>query len=256
MSLNDVNDDLGTAQEPYKCVAVVPVHGRLPLLKHTIQRLYKKNGCYRVICVGDGQEEKKLCESLGAVWVSYSNKPLGAKWNAGFLAAKQYNPHSCLYVGSSDWLSDNWIDKTKEFVEKYDLIGVPGCYFLDVNNVFRLVYWPGYEGTRADESIGIGRILSRNLLEKLNWMPFDNKIDGSLDRSMKDRAAKFGISDFMVPDNSIHAVSISTNLWENKHKFEHHWSGMLKSEKIVQISNFLTEYFPEAYEFHASIRKS
>lgn len=41
-----------------KVVAVIPIKGRLPLLRFTIQRLLNKNGLTEVICVGSKDEQK------------------------------------------------------------------------------------------------------------------------------------------------------------------------------------------------------
>lgn len=243
------NDDMAGCKEPFNVVAVIPVHGRLPLLPLTIRRLYETNECYKVICVGDGVEEKRICEEAGALWVPHQNKPLGSKWNRGFEAAEWFNPHAVLYVGSSDWLSRNWIETMKPHVQLNQMAGVPGCHFMDIQEKIRLVNWKGYVGKRSDETIGIGRMLSRELLEKIKWKPFDNIKNDSLDRSMKDNCKKVGVSDFMVYDQSLKAVSISTGLWDNKHHFSHHWNNMLPSEKIFEFDEFLWE-FPEAKQLH------
>jgi hypothetical protein len=243
--MSDANDDLGTAQAPYRVVAVIPVHERLELLPHTISRLYRKNGVHKVICVGDGMAEKAICEQFGAYWVPFQNKPLGAKWNAGFIAARQFNADAVLYVGSSDWLSDNWITTMKPLVNQHQMVGVPGCHFIDIAHKLRLVYWPGYTGERSNETIGIGRMLSKDLLDKINWTPFDDKKDSSLDRSMKDRAERIGVKEYFVKNDELKALSISTYKWINKHKFEMHWNNQLPSEKIEDPSLFINQFFPE-----------
>jgi hypothetical protein len=247
MTYDEINDDLAHAKQPYKVVACLAVHGRLPLLEHTIRRLYLKNGCHKVICSGDGLEEKQLCESLGAIWVAHSNKPLGAKWNTSFQKAKDYDPDAVLFVGSSDWVSDNWISVMHPHVEQYGFVGVPGCYLADIGETIRLCNWKGYKGyrkDREDESIGIGRMLSRRLLDAIGWQPFNHTLDNSLDRSMKDNAAKHGFVDWMINDERLKALSISTNKWANKHQFAMHWTGMIPSEIIEDQSSFLQE-FPE-----------
>ena len=94
----------------HEIVAVMAVRGRLPLLKYTVQRLLQKNGCMAVVCVGDSDDEQRVCQEAGAHFVFHDNEPLGAKWNAGFIYAQKLNPKGCLFVGSSDWLSDNWPD--------------------------------------------------------------------------------------------------------------------------------------------------
>lgn len=244
----DPFDDLALAQKPYRVVAALPVHGRIPLLKQTIERLYKKNGCYKVVCAGDGLKEQRLCQSLGAVWVQAPNKPLGNKWNQAFLRAKDFKPDAVLYVGSSDWLSDNWIEKTRPYIEQHGITGVPGCHFGDIpkRGKIRIVYWPGYIGERSNESIGIGRMLSAKLLDLINWRPFDPTKDRSMDACMKAKCAAVGYKDFFVRED-IKAMSISTDQWGNMHQFNDHWNNVLPSDKIEDVDAFLKD-FPEAYQ--------
>jgi|SRR6478609_2192276 len=243
----DVNDDLANAKPPFKVVACIPVFGRKPLLEHTIRRLYQKNGVHKVICAGDQHEDRKLCESLGAHWVAYKNKPLGMKWNAAFQAAEQFNPDACLFVGSSDWISDNWIYKMEPLVKEFDLIGTAGCYFLHIGNDFKLCDWPGYEGRRKGESIGIGRTISRKLLDKLHFKPFEDNIDSSLDYSMISRSNKVAAKVHMTVNAELKSLSISTDRWHNKHNFMHHWTNVLKSEIVDNPEPWLKENFPEAF---------
>lgn len=251
----DPFDDLGTAKSPFKVVACIPIYGRGPLLPHTIGRLLKKNDVYKVICVGDQHQDRKICEAAGAHWVHYRNKPLGAKWNVAFAEAKKFNPDACLYVGSSDWLSDNWIHLMRPYLEKHNFVGTPGCHFLDINSTLRLCNWKGYTNNRKNETIGIGRLLSADLLSKLHWRPFNDVMDRSLDWSMKINASKYGITDFMVRDQRLKAVSLSTNQWGNKHSFEDHWSGSMArdSEKINNVKEFLDLNFPEAFHLYENI---
>lgn len=241
-----VGDDLGTAKEPFRVVACVPVFGRGPLVEQTIKRLYNKNGVYRVICSGSEADDKIVCEKAGAVWVQHRNQPLGAKWNAAFKEAKKYNPHACLFAGSSDWLSDNWLDELCPFLDDYDLIGVPGCHFLHLADEPLLCNWKGYTNGRKGESIGIGRLLSRQLLERLQYAPFHPEINNSLDNSMQQNSTKHAARIHMVDSSKIKAVSISTNLWSNKHQFSDHYLGRLPSEKIMDVNNFIETNFPEA----------
>lgn len=252
----DIMDDMAGAQRPFRVVAAVACHGRLPLLEHTIRRLYVKNGCYKVIVSGDGPEEKKLCESLGAVWTPRRNKPLGLKWNSAFEVAKDYNPDAVLFVGSSDWICSDWISIMRPYVEQYGFAGVPGCSLADIAETVRVCHWPGYDGyraERADETIGIGRMLSRRLCEAMDWLPFDSALDNSLDRSMKDRAAKFGFTDYMVMDSRLNALSLSTPLWLNKHRFEMHWLNQIPSEKEADPEGWIKLNFPEAIELHKNL---
>jgi hypothetical protein len=229
-----------------KTIAIIPVHNRLPLLKIGIKRLIEVNNVH-VICVGS-EAERKVCEQAGAEYVYHENQPLGKKWNAGFIAAGRHNPDACLYIGSSDWLSADWLLNALPMLEEYDLVGQAGCHFMDVNKQgtstsYRAVYWPGYgKGhEREHEPIGIGRVLSARVLKKLNWEPFKNDIPRSLDYWQMKRVQDVGGKVVMMPCGV--AMSISTNLWENMHKFEQHWSNVLPSERVAV--NDLIKLFPE-----------
>lgn len=234
--------------------AVIPVKGRLPLLKHTINRL-TKNGI-DVICIGD-KEEKNFCEHLGAQYIIFHNFPLGQKWNEGFRRAKEHKPEAVLFVGSSDWVTDNWVDTMLPHLDEYGFVGKAGCHFLDYQGQHkRLVHWPGYAKggaskddhvKRADEPIGGGRLISARLLDKINWQPFESKRDSSLDWAMYQKTLEVG-EKVKIIDADCHVMSISTNQWPNKHIFEEHWHDKLKSEKIFDYKPFLQEWFPEALE--------
>lgn len=237
-----IEEDRYLRKKEVKIVAVIPVHGRLPLLKQTIRRLYQKNGVFKVICVGS-ENEKALCESEDAEFILHENKPLGKKWNAGFMAAKKYNPDGCLFVGSSDWLSDNWIEYCSAYMD-YDMIGKPDFYLIDYGDSYRACHWSGYtDPRRSNEPIGIGRILSARILDKMAWQPMQDKLDSSLDWSMYQKVLSLNGKIKLITDSDIKSLSLSTNKWENKHQFSQHWTGKLPSKRIDP--NFLINIFPE-----------
>jgi hypothetical protein len=166
-------------------------------------------------------------------FISIDNDPLGYKWNKGFQASKNYNADAVIFMGSSDWCSDQYIERCKEHSNNFGMIGMLGCHFADVSDHIRLVHWKGYKDhMRHNEPIGIGRFLNRQFLETINWTPFNPQLSSGLDWSMWLKAIKsnqdIGI---MECDNSVQLLSISTNKWNNKHKFTDHWSGALKSQR-------------------------
>jgi len=250
----DPFDDLGTYKGP-TIVACIPVFGRRPLLKHTIQRLVYKNHC-KVICTGHDNEDRKVVEKAGAEWIQMPNKPLGRKWNAAFQEAKKYNPDACLFMGSSDFVSDNWLYNLYPLLEKYDLIGTRGCHFADIGQVNRLVYWPGYEGRRYGESIGIGRIISRSVLDQLHFKPFDDRLEQSLDYSMQQRCRSVAARIFTLETENVKSLSISTDQWSNKHSFDDHWSNRLPSKKINEPNEWLQNNFPETLQIFSGLNSN
>jgi len=241
-----------------KVVAVIPVFGRLPLLKLTIKRLLEKNGVSQVVCAGNEKDAKQFVLSAGCEWVNHNNKYLSDKWNATFRHAESLSPDAVLFVGSSDWLSNNWIDVMAAQLEDSAMVGVAGCHFADFSkNRSRLAYWPGYASSgdarskeRAKEPIGIGRLISSKYLDSVNWSPLDSGLNKSIDWSMYQMMLKTGQKIKLVEDKTIHALSISCGLWENKHKFEDHWNGLLPSKKYTFADDFLDKHFPESLIFN------
>lgn len=233
----------------HNVVAVIPVKGRIPLVTKTIERLLTKNKV-KVVCVCSEPGEAEQLKGTGAHVIEHENYPLGAKWNAGFVEAKKLNPDACLFVGSSDWVSDNWVSSLLPLMDKYDMVGTAGCRFLDIGKGrMKALNWHGYIGDREDESIGIGRLISARILNAIGWKPFHDDKDGSLDYSMQNKVIKAGGKSAMVHHDELISMAISTDKWENKHKFKDHETGLLRrnSIPIKDLKGFLNTHFPEAY---------
>jgi glycosyltransferase involved in cell wall biosynthesis len=248
-----------------KVVAVIPVFGRLPLLKYTIKRLLEKNGVHDVVCVAETQEEFNVIHDNGAHVVIHENKPLGKKWNAGFQYARSLNPDVIVFVGSSDWLSDNWIPTMLPHMDEFDMIGKKDFTMMDIGyepifesiggrklevsheEQIRMCYWFGYgEGKRKDEPIGIGRMVSARILDKIDWKPFDDTKDNSMDWQMYQKVIEQNGAIGLIEDDTMIALSVSTNRWPNMHKFEDHWNDLVpsKSARINNMEPYFT-MFPE-----------
>ena len=211
--------------------APIPALGRFPLLRLTISRLKRQS--ITPIILGHEREANEIAKEFDCEFISIDNDPLGNKWNKGFQASKNYNADAVMFMGSSDWCSDGYIERCKENTKDFGMIGQLGCHFADVSDQIRLVHWKGYKhNMRHNEPIGIGRFLNREFMDAINWNPFNPTINSGLDWSMWIKAMKtnqkIGI---LECDNSVQLLSISTNKWSNKHKFDDHWTGALKSER-------------------------
>jgi hypothetical protein len=224
-------------------IAVIPAFNRFSLLRQTIKRLKIQS-----IVIGHQPEVEQICEETGSIFVYHSNDYLGAKWNAGFKVAKSIGDDSVLFLGSSDWLCDNWIDVCSQYLEDFDMIGKPDCHLLDINTKtgMRLVHWPGYlKGPRSQEPIGIGRVISARILDKFKWTPFDSHMNNSMDWQMYQRVLR-NRGKIKLLTTDIHSMAISTNLWPNKHQFKEHWNNQLRSKKMYDVKGFLKQWFPDA----------
>jgi len=235
-------------------VAVIPVRGRMQLIPYTIKQALKVVD--RVICVTSRPEERKYC--TGAETADLKNSPLGKVWNLGFELARAYDPDYILFIGSSDWVSENWMD----VMTKYDaeIVGVKGFHLLHLDYKILITdkeelrkkkahsgvysvpveflgmetgYWSGYTNFRKGEPIGIGRVLNRDFLKRIGYKPFDDYAQRGMDFNMINLS-----KDYKVVDEDIQCLSVSTNLWDNLHDFI--------GDKINP--GFLIEWFPMARE--------
>ncbi|MCZ2131061.1 MAG: hypothetical protein LC109_12465 [Bacteroidia bacterium] len=218
-----------------KILAPIPVYGRYPLVRHTVGRLQGMG--VEVVCMGDSDAREYCpCE-----FVEVENSPLGRKWNAGFKwGLEKYDAY--LFVGSSDWVSEGWVKEMFEHLWVYDIVGVRGFHMADIREEIRCCYWGGYEGARSGESIGIGRMIRGELVDYMNGDIFNPTWNNSMDYSMIERAQVIGAMIKTVETKEVN-LSISTGKWDNKHKFEDHWSGKLKSERTDSAEMILR--FPE-----------
>jgi len=238
-------------------VAIIPVKGRLPLLPHTIEQALKVVD--KVICITSKGYEKEYC--VGAeVSNMNTNVTLGKKWNAGFDMARAYDPDHVLFIGSSDWVSENWMEEMLPYSKDYELVGVRGFNLLHLDYEVmldkktlerkrskagphsvpvkfrgaRLGYWPGYHNDREGEPAGIGRVLSRRFLKRIDYKPFADNQKSNMDNHMFNLAKSYKT----INSKAIKCLSISTNLWGNHHSFE--------DSDEIQDNGFIDKWFPDA----------
>lgn len=122
---------------------------------------------------------------------------------------------------------------------------------IDIEERIRLCRWRGYEGCRAGEPTGIGRIIRSNILDKIDWKPFDDHAHGSMDCTMYHKILNAGGRIQCVNDPKYVALSISTNLWSNMRIFEQHWNDTTENERI---DHTILGEFPEALQFFNELK--
>ena len=93
----------------------------------------------------------------------------------------------------------------------YDLIGTLDTYFYSPQKN-ELGYWCGYETRRLGETIGMGRTLSKKILNKVRWEPWRSDLDKGLDGSMMARLGRFKPRQMKIKmaDTGIFGVDIKT----------------------------------------------
>jgi len=163
-----------------RVVAVIASYGRKNILDDAVKCI--ANQVSDVIIVGSSnavegtmlgcQYEKEFAESHNLIYVDHKNSPLGQKWQAGLNRARELQPDAVLICGSDDLISDGWvldyINCKYVSVKKTVLYGTREWYVY--NALTDEMITCNYR-TREDV-IGAGRIISKELLDLLDWQIF------------------------------------------------------------------------------------
>lgn len=149
-----------------------------------IKRLESKFNITTMVVGSEGKKSRELVEKYGFKYIEHPNLPLGKKFNAGLLALQGTSVDYVMVMGSDDVISSSLVEKYLAHMTKgVDVIGILDMYVYYVKNK-KLYYWGGYGKIRSGEPIGLARCISRNVLNKLNWKLWDDKLNKSLDFSM------------------------------------------------------------------------
>jgi len=160
-------------------------------------KLSDKIQLYLLAVGSEGEKSRQLCESCGFDYLEYPNEPLSSKWEYGLNHCVNYDPDAVIIVGSDDLVSQNLIefydDKLREGLV---CMGLKNAYFFNAITQ-QLFLWKGYDSSdvrRFGETTGLGRCLSRILLDKLNFSVWkDIKINSTLDKVMSQRLLNLGL---------------------------------------------------------------
>lgn len=138
-----------------------------------------------LIAVGsEGTASRDLAEEHGFTYVERANSPLGAKWNGGMEAVRESGADAMIVVGSDDLLNaEAFAIYAHHLAQGYVFVGLSDTYFWDLSNR-QLALWRGYSPPRQGEPMGLGRLIHRDLLEKMDWEPWDSSLERALDFSM------------------------------------------------------------------------
>ena len=112
-----------------------------------------------------------------------NNKPIGVKRNQAVEIARQVDSDLYFNIAEDHIINKHYIDRCLMLVKQgYAFIGTYDDYFHDYKKDIS-VYFPGYNGVRNGEVTGIGKVFTRELLDKMNWRMVEDKESVSLDYS-------------------------------------------------------------------------
>lgn len=148
-----------------------------------------------ILAVGsEGEKTKNLVEAYNFKYVEYKNKPLSEKWQYGIECAREIEFDGLVILGSDDIINVRTMDNYAKLLQQGVLFY--GFYDAYVYNILNrsMMYYGGYGASiskmprRLGETVGLGRMLSRDLLEFIDFDIWKGvKVNSSLDGYMKKR---------------------------------------------------------------------
>lgn len=157
-----------------------------------------------LVAVGsEGPVSRQRCTRFGFHYHEHPNQPLSAKWEQGLRHCRQHQADGVVIVGSDDLLSEALLRGYGALLAQGVLFcGFPDGVFFDLCEPSGSVHWHGYGGSshehgmpwRLNETIGMGRLLARPLLDWLDYSLWAGEgIDKSLDARAKERVSASGL---------------------------------------------------------------
>lgn len=197
----------------------------------------------------EGAASRRRVERHGFRYVECGNRPLGRKWNVGLAALRSSSPDAVAIVGSDDLLNARYFELVAAGLRRgYDLFGLMDLFYLDLRSE-TLVHWPGYHNVRIGETVGLGRCLSRRLLDRFDWCLWEDDLDSALDRSMTSRvlpvvsqSGDFRSAAFRCREFGVSAIDVKSdvNIWSFAQMAE-----VSDIEPVDAAGHFATYHRPE-----------
>ena len=202
--------------------------------------------------VGDSPTEEQIAADAGVHYAQAPNDPLGRKWQAGVDQARMMEPDALLILGSDTWLSNRWVETISKYLDEFDLVGknqwhvchpMPG---LEIEIIQRGYY----KGGSVNHPVGGGRMVSRRILDKVDWQIYDTDQSRGLDTYCIQKLwANDGRSLVVNHESGVKILGIK-GPWGQLNGFANvkHSPNLLKLPTPENPREWLDKWFPGAVE--------
>jgi hypothetical protein len=236
-------------REP-RIVAVMPVSGREELFPLTIKRLKQQKDVDMtvvVVCDPDDFELAYDTKEADRVLVGEWNT-LGQKWQDGIFEAALFDPDAMMIVGSGNWFTNGWAKTLFPYLDDYDMVGSEAMYVYQIRqNDQIMIHWNGYHNNaRKGDMLGAGRLLSRKILDKVDWQIYNTSLNRGLDWSMSKILRLHGAKTLTLPAGDEYIMKVGSYKWKNINSFRVLW-GSPNARKVDKPEEILRD-FPEINE--------
>ncbi len=173
-----------------------------------------------IVAGSEGKDSQELAEKHNFIYIETPNNPLADKMNKPLQIAKELNSDYVFCLGSDDIITPKLFEYYLNKAEGgYDFIGVLDFYFYHLETK-KALYWAGYKGIRSGDTCGAGRMISRKILEQLDYKLWATLPNTRLDGSMQELLNNLDYSKhvFKLKDKGFIGIDLKTN--DNITKFK------------------------------------
>ena len=166
-----------------------------------------------VLAAVSDMASKRLCiEKMRTMCIVVDNSPLGAKWNAVVKQALLFPSWTHLLIsGDDDLYSDEFLQRIEEFQDN-PFIGIESTYMVSPQEKHALHF-------RYNHGVGIamggGRVLKREVVEKMGGVLYDATQNKSLDHVGDMMLMEKGYMPVIIDTDKTLCVSVKAhrNIW-------------------------------------------
>lgn len=175
-----------------------------------------------------------LCEKYGIRWCMTENSPLGAKKNFGLKEAYKLEWDYLVEIGSDDLLKTEYLTTIAPYLGKHPVVTIRNIVFLNSEDGECRMYNKG-------TTYGIGRAISRKVLDKVGPTLWPDIINKGLDNSSTFFMARHGFLEKRVRTEEPIGIDIKSdvNIWKfnyllgSDYSFEKAMEGLSEREKTA-----------------------
>lgn len=227
-----------------KLAIITALHGRYRLTRLFLDywRTLDVPGVELLLSCAITTDEYKMREMVTREYPEWSpvyapNMPLTTKFAANMQNVEAWKPDAMMIIGSDDFVTPSYIQRSIDAMQCADLVGTHTVYYMEygTDQIIRQHV--------TGDPIGAGRVLSRRLLEHLEWMPWDTATP-SLDMSMMHQMKLNGILPEIIEEDAMldvkskdqHGQDTNQTTYRTVRKWNH---------TPIDGHAFLNEHFPQ-----------
>jgi hypothetical protein len=185
---------------------VICTHNRIEITSYNLISLLSQSVKPKIVLVVSTISERIHYEKRfpEVIVLIHPNVPLGAKWQHGVDEAYKLSANPLIILGSDDILGGGYVDRVCNLVKRgHDFIGLYQWFVHYQGKAYFLKYL-------AKQPLGGSRAYSYKLLERLNGMLFDTKLNRHLDDYAIKKCKELSIPCKTDDQLSVHAIK---GLW-------------------------------------------